>query len=251
MGLCLSGGGLRGVAQIGVIKALEEREIKIEAISGTSVGAVIGAFYAKGFTSSEMMEVVQSQDFFSRSSFKLSRKSLFNPKMLTNLFAKYLKDDSFDSLKIPLTVTAIDIYEGKIKYFTSGSLFDKLAASAAMPFIFPPVVIDGKPFCDGGLLNNLPIEPLKRKCNFIIAAHVNSLTAITDTSKFDGSNIRYMERLFTMGISNHVYPKIKNCDVFIEPPNLSQYSLFDKKNASFLFNLGYEYAARALDKKLK
>lgn len=246
IGLCLSGGGLRAIVHLGVLQVIEEKNIKIDSISGTSAGAIIAALYARGYTTTEMMSILEQSTFFNRKTFKLQSGGLFSSSVLTDIYKKYLPINNFSSLKIPLTIAATDVNLGTIEYFSSGNLHEPLLATASIPFIFPSSNIHDHIFCDGGLLNNLPIEPLKKDCNFIIASHVNSVSTLTSQDAKKLSPKAMMERLYHIGMANMVNLKKQDCDVFIEPENLVQYSMFTKKNAQQLFTLGYEHASRAL-----
>ncbi|RYD97731.1 MAG: patatin [Sphingobacteriales bacterium] len=246
IGLCLSGGGLRAIAHIGVLKALEVLNISPAAISGTSAGAIIGSLYAHGYKADELMEIVATETFFSRKSFKLQTAGIFKTSLLTDLYSKYLPENNFSALKIPMTIAATDIGLGTEVFFSTGELYGPLLATASIPFIFPPTVIDDRIYCDGGLLNNLPIEPLLQQGNYIIASHVNAVSIISQAACKKLSARSMAERLFYLGMANPVNQKKKNCNIFIEPANLVQYSMFDKKNAPLFFELGYDAAMNAL-----
>lgn len=248
VGLCLSGGGLRAMAHLGVIQAIEDLEISIHEVSGTSAGAIVGAFYCKGFKAKEMLEIVKTSKLFDVRDFTLfNHQGIISPKMLYDLFSKYLVEDSFESLKLPLHVAVTNINKGTAELYSQGTLFDKLQATAAVPFVFPTVEINGDLHCDGGVLNNLPIEPLENNNEHIIASHVNSIAPLDQNTKL--SNTAYAERLFHLGLSNHVYAKKDKCDVFINPPNMTQYGIFNQKVVQQLFDIGYEYAMKALSEK--
>lgn len=245
IGLCLSGGGLRAIAHLGVIQVIEEYNIPIHEVSGTSAGAIVGAFFNKGFKAKEMLEIVQSNQLFSRKDFNIFKGgSVFSPQMLTDLFNKYLVTDSFESLQRPLFVATTNLNTASTQIFSSGTLFDKLQATAAVPFVFPTVTIEGNLHCDGGVLNNLPVETLKPKNQFIIASFVNALSPLEPGPSLH--NMQYAERLFHMVLANPVYQKQSSCDVFINPPDMTSFSIFNSKDAQNLFDMGYKYALDAL-----
>lgn len=247
IGLCLSGGGLRAMAHLGVLQAIDELKIPIHEVSSTSAGAIVGAFYNKGFKPKEMIEIVQSSQLFSTKNLNIFKPgSMFKPEMLTDLFHKYLVDDSFESLQRPLYVAATNINTASINIFSSGTLFDKLQATAAVPFVFPTVTINGDLHCDGGVLNNLPLEPLKTNNQHIIASFVNAMSPMESGTKLH--DMQYAERLFHMVLSNPVYQKQDGCDVFISPPDMTSYSMFNSKSVQSLFDLGYQYAMTEFSK---
>lgn len=244
IGLALSGGGMRGIAHIATLKALEEYGLKPDMLSGTSAGAIVGAFYALGKTPDEMMEIVRTKQFFSRSSFRFSRKGIFNPDFLLKIFKEYFPENDFSCLKLPFYVATTELTEGKIEYFSDGNLYEILLATSAVPFIFPPVIMNGKFYVDGGVLNNMPTEPIQNQCDFLIGSHVNalgyeSLKNITPSTEFD--------RILHLAISGSVYTKSSTCDIFINPPNMLKYSLFKKESAKIIFENVYHYTSEKLE----
>jgi len=141
IGLTLSGGGMRGIAHIAVLKALEEYNLKPDIISGTSAGSVVAAFYALGKTPDEMLEIVKQTTFFSRSFLRLSKNGIFSSKFIMKLFTDYFPENDFRVLKIPVYVAATEMTHGIVDFFSEGELFAPLLASSSVPFILPPVRI--------------------------------------------------------------------------------------------------------------
>ncbi|EJL72102.1 patatin-like phospholipase family protein [Chryseobacterium populi] len=246
IGLTLSGGGMRGIAHIAVLKALEEYDLKPEIISGTSAGSIIAAFYSFGKTPDEMMEIVKHTTFFSRSYLKLSKNGIFSSNFILKLLTDHFPKDNFDILKIPVIVAATEMTHGIVDFFSEGPLFQPLLASSSVPFILPPVRIGEKIYVDGGVLDNLPIEPIIDKCNFLIASHVNSLS-------YDGlqkmSLMKEFDRILHLAIAKSVYSKVKSCDIFLDPPKMTKFSLFNKKFMDEMFQEVYEYTCKELEDK--
>lgn len=246
-GLVLSGGGARGIAHIGVIKAIEELQIKIDAISGVSAGAIFGALYASGLTVDEMFAVAQHADLFDLMDFRFGKPGLFKADAIRKTVEKNLKAKTFSELKIPLTVAATDFGNAQIAYFTSGSLVDAVVASSTIPVIFQPEIINGNMYVDGGLLNNFPVEPLLNSCDVIIGVHVNPLN--TQLKDF---NLRSaIERSFHMSIAHTIKEKSMRCTVFIEPYELHRFHVFDIKHANEIFEIGYDSGMKELMKIVK
>ncbi len=174
VGLALGGGGALGFAHVKALQAFDELGIKPAIIAGTSMGAIMGAFYAAGFTGDEIE--VFLRDLRHRRRELANRMWKARPRTVRNLFgpvrstAGQLSADavllafgdrlpkSFDDLKIPLTVVATDYYGWREAVFSSGPLIPAVAASMAIPFVFRPVVINGRPLVDGGVVNPLPYE---------------------------------------------------------------------------------------------
>ncbi len=244
IGLTLSGGGMRGIAHIAVLQALEEFNLTPAVISGTSAGAIVGAFYAYGKTPSEMMEIVRNETFFSRSTLRISRNGIFNPNFLLTIFSKYIPEDDFKALKIPLYVATSELTNGTIEYFCEGKLYEKLLATAAVPFVFPPVIIGNKFYVDGGVLNNLPTEPIQNKYDLLIGSHVNSM-GYEPVNKM--STAKEFDRILHLAISNSVYSKKDNCDIFINPPDMLKYSIFKKDGLENMFQEVYQFTCEKLN----
>lgn len=246
IGLTLSGGGMRGVAHIGVLKALDEFGIKAQIISGTSAGAIIGAFYSAGYPPDQMRDIVFNTTFFSRSSFRLGTTGIFNTSFLLRLFANSFSEDDFRVLKLPMYVAATEITHGQIEYFSDGKLFQSLLASSSIPYIFPPVRIGDKVYMDGGILNNLPIEPIYNKCDFLIGSHVNSVV-YDNMQKISARKV--FDRVIHLAIGSDVLKKGRACDIFFNPPAMTQFSLFDKKGVPAMLDMVYEYSVKLLEEK--
>src|SRR6267143_948914 len=171
IGLALSGGGARGVAHIGVIKALEELGLTFSCISGTSAGSIVGALYAYGYKPGEMLEVIQHVSIFRSVRPAWTWTGLLTMDGMKDLLLKYMPENSFQQLKIPLTIAATEIRFGETHYFTEGELVPAIMASCTVPGVFPPLSLDGGLYVDGGILDNLPVRPLKAKCDFIVGSH--------------------------------------------------------------------------------
>ena len=162
LGMALGGGFARGVAHIGVLKALEQEDIQPDYVAGTSVGAVIGALYCSGMSPREMEEIAALLKFSDFARFSFSRLGLWNNDRMTALLRRILKTHTFEELQIPLAVTATDFVTGDPVVFTSGPLIDAVRASCAYPGFFHPVNIGGRLLVDGLLAHPVPAAPLKQ-----------------------------------------------------------------------------------------
>lgn len=248
IGLVLSGGGTRGGAHLGVLKAIDELGIKISAISGVSAGAIIGSLYAAGFNADSIFEEFKDQSYFGVSNIAWQKSGLFTMGGLRKSLQSLIKKDDFDALKIPMFINATDIITGTEVVFSKGPLFEAIIASASVPVIFQPIYIGKYQLQDGGILNNLPVESLSGRCNYIIGSHVNKLCDETTPVKF--TSVTLMDRCFHLAIAEQVKQQSKKCDVFIEPL-MAGFGMFDQKNADKLFETGYKETMKHKDKLLK
>jgi NTE family protein len=244
-GLILSGGGARGFAHAGMLKALNESGIYPDVISGVSAGAIVGALYADGHTPDQILEIFSAKDsFFKYVKPKLPSKGLFKTVGLRENLAENLNAETFEELKLPLFVAATNIHTGKITYFNKGRILDRVLASAAIPVLFEPIEIDGEFFVDGGVLDNFPVTPILKECRKLIGISLNPILPEDDFNHL----IKIAERTFRLSVSSNISPKIGLCDMVLEPETLDSYGLLDASKGSDIFKMGYDYAMRYLKK---
>jgi len=241
IGLILSGGGARGAAHIGVLQALEEAGIKPTRISGTSAGSIVGALYASGIQPHEMLKIISQVTIFNSVRPTLAPGGLLRMDGMRDLLKRHVPE-TFEKLKLPLTVAAVELKLGQITYFDSGELIPAVTASCTIPGVFSPTIIHGAPFVDGGVLENLPAQPLHKKCDVLIASHCNRVTPW-----FDVTNMRVViERSLLLAIGANTRESMAMCDVVIEPHGLDKYSAFDIGKAKEIFDLGYKFTKEHL-----
>jgi len=237
IGLALSGGGARGIAHIGVIKALEEMNVRPAVLSGTSAGSIVGVLYASGMKPDEIFDVVSHLSIFKSVKIAWAWSGLLKMEGLQALLTKYIPDNTFESLKIPLTVAATEIRLGEIRYFSSGELAPAIISSCSIPGVFDPVHFNGRLYVDGGLLDNLPARPLRDKCDFLIGSHCNHLTA-----EYNEHSLKsVIERSMLITISSNTTASRATCDLVIEPPHMSRYSVFEMGRAQEIYDSAYKY----------
>jgi len=232
-GLVLSGGAARGIAHIGVLKALEELNLKPSAISGVSAGALVGAFYAAGYNPDQIFSTLMKTNVLRMLRPAMNRMAILKLDRTASLINRYLPK-KIEDLKIPFTVNTTDLNTGFSEYFSEGEILKPLQASCAIPIIFDPIIIHHHHHIDGGLLNNLPVEPflgLKK----ILGVHVNP----KNTQYENISMKKIAERSFSLALSHNVQARKLQCDFLIEPNELAKYSLFEISKAEQMFEIGY------------
>ena len=243
VGIVLSGGGVRGFAHLGALKALNERAIFPSVISGVSAGAIIGALYADGYTPDEIFDLLNGLEVFKMLKIRAPRLGFLKPDGLKITLTKFLRAKNFEDLKIPLFISATNLSKASIEVFESGNLLDGIMASMALPIIIRPYEINGCLYVDGGLMNNLPVQPLLGKADKIIGVYVNPVKNLSD--KFRIRN--YADRIVHIGLRANIIPSIEKCDLFIEPPGLMDYNLFKASASKKIFDIGYDYTCSLLD----
>ena len=179
IGLALGGGFARGIAHIGVLKVLEEEGIPVRVVTGTSVGALIGACYCSGLSLAEMQDVAHSVRFTTFARWTLSRYGFASNDRMISFLTRTLKCKTFEDLRIPLGVTATDFNTGEGVVFHSGSIIDPVRASCAYPGMFLPVEIRGRYLIDGMLSHPVPTRPLlEMGADRVLAVHLKGTWAV-------------------------------------------------------------------------
>ncbi len=248
-GLVLSGGGIRGVAHIGVIKALEEHGIFPTHIAGTSAGAVVGSLYAGGVGWSEILNFFKTIPIFHTKRYAYSKPGFLDTEKFYDNFKVFFPEDDFSALKKPLFITATDIIKGTLKIFHKGQLIRPVLASASLPGMFTPIKIGAAYYIDGGVINNFPTEPLRKVCDKIIGVYVNPLKKI----KIEDLKHSYTvaERAYRIKAASESILKFADCDMVISPEGLTEYGTFHMNSIDAIFELGYSAAKNTLEEREK
>lgn len=165
IGLALSGGGARGLAHIGVLKVLEQEGIAIDCLAGTSMGGLIAAAYAAGlspdFMEQEARRMGRLHNLLALADPSLARRGFFQGRKVCRYLIGHLGDRTFDDLRLPLTLVAVDLNAGQEVHLNQGRVADAVRATIAIPGVLTPVERDGQLLVDGGLLNNLPADVVR------------------------------------------------------------------------------------------
>lgn len=249
IGLALSGGGVRAVSHLGVMQALTDYGIRFSHISGTSAGAIAAAFFGEGYAPKDFLQMLKQTSLL-----KLLRPSFGSTGLISILKTRflikhYIPHNSFQKLKIPVTVTAVDLGEGRLVYFNDGELDMAILASCCLPGIFKPIMLNNHMYVDGGVLNNFPVEPLVGNCDFIIGSSCNHLEIVTEIKSFGN----LIDRAAMIAINSTLNTHKILCDVVIEPHGLGGYGIFDMNAAEEIYMIGYEEGLKTINgnEKLK
>ncbi len=176
IGLALGGGGARGLSHIAFVKALDEMGVKPHIIAGTSIGAIIGGFYAAGMSGAKMEDILESIDYKEIGRLMdfaiFNRGAMFKGDAVERFFMEHLHATRFDQLQIPLKIVATDFWKRKEVVLESGDLIWAIRASMSIPIVFKPVTIGDMVLVDGGLVNPLPYDLIRDDCDILIAIDV-------------------------------------------------------------------------------
>lgn len=242
IGLALGGGVVLGVAHIGVLKALEESEIKVEYISGTSIGSLIGALYAFGKSVEEIEKIALNIKWSELYTITLSKFALLSNEKIGNLLLDNIGDVDFKDANIPFSVVTTNISDGKRVVLDSGDVNAGVMASTAVPGVFTPIEIDDKLLVDGGIVENVPITAVRDLgAEFIIGVDLNT----NYSSKKPKNIVEVLLNSFNYIMINSTKLQIKNADLSINP-DLSMFNIISTEQIEDIINVGYEEAKRVL-----
>ncbi|MDO5570278.1 MAG: patatin-like phospholipase family protein [Bacteroidales bacterium] len=281
VGLVLSGGGARGIAHIGVIQALEDNNVPIDYIAGTSMGAIVGAMYSMGYSTDEMIALLLSDefklwqsgkvdqnminyfkmndptpDFFKvRTSFsdsvsikrKILPQSLIDPLPMNFAFMKLFASStirakgSFDNLFVPLRTVASDVYNKRPIIFNGGDLGDAVRASMTFPFVFKPIEINGVLAYDGGIYNNFPVDVMKKDFN---PDFIIGSVVSENPAKPDEDDLMNQIENMVMQKTNY---DIDSIDGVCLKFKLDKITLLDFYKAEEIYKIGYEKGMEYMD----
>jgi NTE family protein len=245
LGLVLSGGGVRGMAHIGVIKAMEEFGLDAKLVAGSSVGALIGALYANSSSVLDMMRFFKETPLFKYNYFAVARPGLINTERYIATFKEYFPEDSFESLQKKLSVVATNLELGQEEFISSGELIKPLLASAALPPVFSPVSYNGMLYADGGIMNNFPSEAVRGKVDFVIGSNVSIVSKLE--KKDLNNSFQLTGRVTSLMIYAINREKIDTCDLVFEPKELEHIGILDRKGLEKAYSIGYETAVKQLE----
>jgi NTE family protein len=271
VGLILSGGGAKGFAHIGVLKALEETGVSVDYIGGTSMGSIVGALYASGYTAAEIEQIALDLDFQNYLEEEIARpnkpfylkeaEDKYTVKLkvrdnkivlpsgwtnglhVMNKLSKYTQHVSaindFSQLPIPFLCIATDLESGKQVILKKGDLAQSVRASAAFPTVLKPIEIDGKLLVDGGLVNNFPVEEVKKMgADFLIGVEVSS-HELYKKEELE-SIVKIMEQMVSYQmVTDADTTKYKDVDLYIKPVD-EAYSTFSFDKAREIIDFGYQ-----------
>ena len=248
IGIVLSGGGSKGIAQAGALQFLTEQGIQASCIAGTSAGAIVGGLYAFGKSPEEILEFFKSIYFFYWKNFTFKKAGIIDSESFKKDFESILHDTKIGDLKIPTYITATDLVRGTLKIFGNETkLSDAILASSSFPGMLSPYQINGILYSDGGILNHFPTDLVQGRCDAIIGIYVSPIQNI---EAHDLKSIKSVtSRAFDLLYANYNYQKFSLCDWVIEPKELADYSTFEtnKSKMDQLFEIGYNEAKNSYE----
>lgn len=244
IGLALSGGGARGFAHAGALKALEEANIRPEIIAGVSAGSVVAVLYASGLSPEKILEIFidkKASDFMEIS---FSRGSILKIDKFARFIAGQIAPaKTFADLKIPAYVGATNLNDGLAEEFHEGDLLPAVQASCSIPMLFAPVKIGDTYYVDGGVLRNLPAWTIRDKCSMLIGINVSPLPKMTDGNP---SLMEMALRTYQLMAKSNQNRDMEMCDLVVNLHEISQYNVLSLSEIEKVFNSGYFHMRKML-----
>lgn len=243
IGLALGGGAVLGAAHVGVLKALEEKDIKISYIAGTSIGAFVAAFYAFSKKSVDISEIARKLKWMDVSEISLSRYGLLSNEKLGELISEYVGDKKIEDSDIPLAMIATDITSGEKVVMKKGPLATAVMASTCIPGIFNPVEFEEKLLVDGGIVENVPINTVNEMgADYVIGVDLNA------KNKYEkpGNILDVIMNSFHFTLMAAAKYQTESADLLITP-DLSSFNMTDPDQVEDLIEQGYKDAKKALE----
>ncbi len=246
IGLVLSGGGVRGMAHIGMLKAFKAYGISADIVSGTSIGALVGALYANGNTTDEMLAFFKETPLFRYNFFTIIKPGLIDTERYYSIFKAYFPEDTFEALERKLYVTATNLQKGEAESFSEEALIKPLLASTALPPIFSPVALPKGLYADGGIMNNFPLEPVRTKADYIIGSNVSIIKE--EPKGAIRTSLQLTNRITGLMIYASSKEKLQSCDLIFQPQAVETIGMLDKKGIEKACTIGYDHAMEVLKK---
>jgi NTE family protein len=241
-GLVLSGGGTRGFAHIGALQALEEAGVRVDVISGTSVGSIVGALYADGYSPPEMLELFRKNRVIQLSRLTFFRRGMLSLGGLKKKITKYIQARTFEELERPLYVTVTNLQRGAVEYAHEGPLAEKIVASATIPILFAPVTIKQEYYVDGAVIDNFPVKPIRELCERMIGINIMPSSQVQDIK-----GIRDVAmRTFQLYVHAMNRDSSSECDLLIEPLDIAGFGYLGSKRGMEMYRIGYDAAKKQL-----
>jgi len=241
-GLVLSGGGTRGFAHLGVIAALYEKGIKPEVISGVSAGAIAGAFIAGGKTPEDILKIFKKGWFFKYTKIHLPVDGLLKLDGVKEIIENEIEAKNIEDLEMPFSICVSNLNKGVVEYKNTGPLAKTVLASCSIPILFAPVELGRDSYVDGGLMDNIPIEPIKKDCKNIIVSNISPINPRAKVKNL----IQIATRTVYMSVNANIEEIRKKSTWYIEPKGIDTYDILLRKHADELFELGYESTMKVL-----
>ena len=241
LGLALGSGGAKGMAHLGALKAFEEENIKFDIITGTSIGSIIGCMYAKGYSSTDILELFKTIDVSDIKRFIMIRMNMLNAQ---NIIDDLMGEMNIEDLKIPFAAISVDLNTGKEVVFKKGNVAKAVSASSAIAPFFKPVIIDDMSLVDGAYINAIPTDVAKEMgADYVIGVDLSAYKLTEPPSK------SFLDEFFPTNKIANKNSRLKGyeyADVMLTP-NLKDFRSTSLAGSEEMYEAGYSEAKSKMD----
>lgn len=244
IGLTLSGGGARGLAHVGVLRALLEHDVVPDRLVGVSAGAIVAMLYAAGLSPDEMLKAIYATNPLRLIKVGLPTTGLTTLDYLEDKVRQFVPTNDFAALRYPVHIGITNLNTGIQELRSTGPLDKTIAASCSLPLMFKPVVIAGEHFVDGGVINNMPVGPLLNQADFIIGSNLMPYGALPPADT--GTVINIIWRCFDLSVMANSQAGASLCDIVLETSTLNAYTIFHVNKLREMHDAGYEDTLRRM-----
>ena len=243
IGIALSGGGARGFAHLGALKALEEFGLKPDILAGVSAGSAAAVMYAAGLSTERILALFAEKKLRDLTEWNFHGDSFF----LLERFGDLIKQAVYpytrlEDLPIPTYLGVTDFSKGTPVEFHTGDIAERVMASCCIPIVFKPIIIDNTPYVDGGVLRNLPAWIIRDKCQNLVGVNCSPLLHHT----YKSSLLSIALRTFMLMERSNQTEDIAMCDLHVEMPEIANYKVFNLKEIRQVYISGYATTRRFL-----
>lgn len=242
IGVALSGGGARGFAHVGALKALEDMGVKPDIVAGVSAGSIVAALYAAGVAADNMLELFKSAKFTDFAKFKIPRNGFFSLERFKKMLESVIPYKNIEDLPLPIVIGATDFDKGVKVAFDHGPIAERVLASSSIPIVFSPVTINGVRYVDGGVLHNLPAWAIRDKCKYLIGINCSPLVNGEPAS----SIVDMAMRSYHLMLRANTEADIKLCDMVVQTEAIGRHNVFDLNDIDRVYQCGYNDTIRML-----
>lgn len=248
LGVALAGGGARGFAHVGALRALNELGLKPDIIAGVSAGSVAAVYYSAGLLTADnytdpLLQLFDATKFTDLAKLQIPKEALLNLDRFRKHIEKIVPYKNLEDLPIKTVIGATDLDEGTKKAFDSGPIAPRVVASCSIPIVFAPVTIDGHRYIDGGVLHNLPAWAIRHQCETLIG--------INCSPSYKGNPprniIEIAQRSYALMSKNNVVSDLELCDYVVNLSEIATHQAFDLNQLSMLIESGYLETIRTLN----
>lgn len=242
IGVAFSGGGARGFAHAGALKALAELGVIPDIVAGVSAGSVVSVLHASGMTPEHMVDLFANLKFSDLCTLGVPKNGFFSMDGFRRLIQNNVEARRIEELPLPTVICATDMDNGRAVAFEDGPLAERVAASCSIPIVFKPVKIDGVRYIDGGVLHNLPAWAIRERCKYLIGLNCSSIPR----RKYKDSLLDIAHASYNLAVKSNTRHDMEMCDIAIEMTEIASYKVFNLKEIKRVFEQGYHITMQAM-----